>query len=955
VSPLLLALLASVPFVLVLLIEPVLRRTAWRNAVLRPREAVLVAIGSLLGAAIITGSFVVGDTFDNSLTRRVYRELGTVDEVVAFKDHAAWVEGRERLTNLPTPPFDGAVAFGMLAAPMSNIGGDLKSAPSAQLIEVDFGAAAALGEPSLSGIEGATPGEGEAALSAQAARRLGVKPGDKVRVYAYGDEIDFTLVRVLPQAGLAGLRLSESSVADNLLVAPGTVQRLAETAAGTATFELAEPQWAVAVSNIGTVEDSVALTDSAIPILRRNLQGVEAEVIAAKRDGLSSASQGGDFLGQYLNAVGAFGVLAGVLLLVNVFVMMGEERLPDLGSMRAVGMNRSAVVAAFSTEGWIYSFAGCLAGAFAGLGLGRVMVALVSQLYPAEDEAFGMALHFAARPSSPQKGFAFGLLISVAAVFITSVRISRLDVIRALRNLPENRRPGRGSFAVMGLGATTLGLGALITMMGFAANGEVTTTLGPVIMMLGAVPLLRRVASTRTLLSWAAFGSVLWAVVGRVVFGPTPDSPVALISQGLLMVAAGVVLVTLQQHQLGRLLRRVGSGRRGVTARMALAYPLARPTRTALTLAPFALVVFTLAFVASLSTLFTTDLKTVDKRSGGGYDAVLSSAAANPIPFDEIARRRGVHAVAPLATLGMSFVATPSGRPIPWSITGFDKRLFANGRGPELFDRGPYPTDAAAYEAVLEDPDLVIVDSSFLDAGGEEVGAMVVGRSLTMIDPSTAEAREVQIAAVINADIAYNGAMYGKPNLDALVGGRAVTNRAYVAVDDPAAFTAAVEERYVANGAKVDTFKSLGDDILEIVSQIVNVYWAYLGVGLVVGVAGVAVMMVRAVRERRRQIGLLRALGFEAGMVGRSFLLEASFVAVSAVVLGAGLAVATTFSVVHSPELREFIGIQPHFTPATGTLLALSAITIVTALLATAGPARTASRIPPSEALRLID
>jgi putative ABC transport system permease protein len=957
VSPLLLALLASIPFVLVLLVEPVLRRTAWRNAVLRPREAILVAIGSLLGAAIITGSFVIGDTFDNSLTRRVYRELGTVDEVVAFPDRATWDEGRTRLAQLPTPPFDGAVAIGILATPMSAIADQPKSAPEAQMIEVDFAAAAVLGPSSISGIQGSTPGEGEAAITAQAATRLGVKAGDEVRVYAYGDEIDFKVVRVLPQAGLAGLRLSDAVVADNLLVAPGTVQRLAEQAEGSATFELAQPRWAVAVSNVGGVEDGADQTDAAISGLRRELQGVDAEIIAAKRDGLNSAVAGGEFLGQYLNAVGAFGVLAGVLLLINVFVMMGEERLPDLGSMRAVGMNRGAVVAAFSTEGWIYSFTGCLIGAFAGLGLGRVMVALVSGLYPAEDESFGMSMQFAARSSSPQKGFAYGLVISIIAVFLTSLRISRLDVIRALRNLPENRRRERVPVAILGLGAVTVGLGALITMLGFAWQGEVTTTLGPVLIMFGLVPLLRRIASTRTLVSFAALGAVLWAVVGRVILGPTPDSPTAMISQGLLMVASGVTLVTLQQHQLGRLLRRVGSGRRGVTARMALAYPLARPTRTALTLAPFTLVLFTLAFVASLSTLFTADLKTVDKRAGGGYDAVVSSAPANPVPFDELAKRDGVRAVAPLATTRVAFVAAESGHPLLTSVTGFDVSLLQDGRAPELFDRGPYATDEAAYRAVMADPDLVIVDPSFLDqySGSEKIGPMVVGRSMSIVDPASAEARQVQIAAVANADIAFNGALYGKRSLEALVGGRAVTNRAYVAVDDPEAFIADFEGRYIPNGAKVHTFERLGDDILETVSQIVNVYWTYLGVGLVVGVAGVAVMMVRAVRERRRQIGLLRSLGFEAGMVGRSFLLEASFVAFSAVVLGIGLAVATVFSVVHSPELREFIGIQPHFTLATGTLAALAAVTILAALLATAGPARTASRIPPSEALRLID
>jgi putative ABC transport system permease protein len=378
--------------------------------------------------------------------------------------------------------------------------------------------------------------------------------------------------------------------------------------------------------------------------------------------------------------------------------------------------------------------------------------------------------------------------------------------------------------------------------------------------------------------------------------------------------------------------------------------------RTALTLAPFCLVVFTLSFIASLSTLFTSDLSTIDKRSGGGYNAVVTSSPVNPIPFREIAHRTGVKAMAELARVDVAYIATPSNHPLAAPVTGFDKEFIAAGRAPKLFNRGPFKTDAAAYRAVLRDADLIIVEPGFLNRyAAEHVGPMYVGRTLTIIDPITTQAREVQVAAVVNADIARNGAFYGKQALKQLVGGRAVTNRAYVSLQQPARFTAAVQREFVANGAKVETLRVLGHRIRDYVVQLVNVYWTYLGVGLVVGVAGVAVMMVRAVRERRRQIGVLRAIGFEAGMVGRGFMLEAAFVAVQAVVLGVGLAVATVFSITHSAELRDFLGIAPHFTIAVGALTTLAGVTIVAALLATAGPARSASNIPPSEALRLVD
>src|SRR2546423_11622423 len=67
--------LVSLPFLFVLARRPVLRRLALRNAVRRPRETALVILGSLLGTAIMTGSFVVGDTFNASIRRTAHTQL----------------------------------------------------------------------------------------------------------------------------------------------------------------------------------------------------------------------------------------------------------------------------------------------------------------------------------------------------------------------------------------------------------------------------------------------------------------------------------------------------------------------------------------------------------------------------------------------------------------------------------------------------------------------------------------------------------------------------------------------------------------------------------------------------------------------------------------------------------------------------------------------------------------
>ena len=85
-ATLILFLLVSLPFLFVLARRPILRRLALRNAVRRPREALLVILGSLLGAAIITGSAVVGDTMDASIRQSARQHLGPIDELVLARN-----------------------------------------------------------------------------------------------------------------------------------------------------------------------------------------------------------------------------------------------------------------------------------------------------------------------------------------------------------------------------------------------------------------------------------------------------------------------------------------------------------------------------------------------------------------------------------------------------------------------------------------------------------------------------------------------------------------------------------------------------------------------------------------------------------------------------------------------------------------------------------------------------
>ena len=133
--------------------------------------------------------------------------------------------------------------------------------------------------------------------------------------------------------------------------------------------------------------------------------------------------------------------------------------------------------------------------------------------------------------------------------------------------------------------------------------------------------------------------------------------------------------------------------------------------------------------------------------------------------------------------------------------------------------------------------------------------------------------------------------------------------------------------------------------------QIFQLFQGYLAMGLIVGIAGIAVVMVRAVRERRREIGTLRAIGFGSRPVGRAFAIESGFVAAEGTLIGAMLALVTLYDIV---AMSDAFGDMTFSVPWL-QLGALLLATVRASLLATVWPAISAGRIRPAVALRLTD
>ena len=78
-----------------------------------------------------------------------------------------------------------------------------------------------------------------------------------------------------------------------------------------------------------------------------------------------------------------------------------------------------------------------------------------------------------------------------------------------------------------------------------------------------------------------------------------------------------------------------------------------------------------------------------------------------------------------------------------------------------------------------------------------------------------------------------------------------------------------------------------------------------MGLGLLVGIAALGVISLRAVVERRQQIGVLRAIGYRRRMIQLSFLFESSFIALLGTAIGVALGAIISYNIVNDVRERE--------------------------------------------------
>jgi ABC-type antimicrobial peptide transport system permease subunit len=131
------------------------------------------------------------------------------------------------------------------------------------------------------------------------------------------------------------------------------------------------------------------------------------------------------YLGTTISVIFSIGAVIGAMITMYASV---ASRTAEIGTLRALGFSRSAILAAFLTEALLLGFVGGVAGLAAAAAMQVVSISTTNFQTFAE-----LAFRFTLTPGIVASSLAFALLMGFVGGFLPAARAARLKIVDALR------------------------------------------------------------------------------------------------------------------------------------------------------------------------------------------------------------------------------------------------------------------------------------------------------------------------------------------------------------------------------------------------------------------------------------------------------------------------------------------------------------------------------------------
>ncbi len=1077
---------ALLAFAFAALRNPVLFKMGLRNIPRRRAQTIIIVFGLMVSTMIIAAAFAVGDSLSYSITKSAYDNLGALDLQVQTRP----VGGAQATAGAPYIA-DSTVQtiedqFGnpkelltwvpMINEPVpaSNPRTRLTE-PQYHLVGLDPAVVQKLGGLQAKGggrVQVSDLGPNDVFINATAADKIDARPGDTIVSLVNNQQHSFTVKAVVNDQMITGWQDVGSSDNGGIVLPLAAARQVVGQTDGVNQLYLSTSRDAHAGLSRGeklfpTLKDAV---NSPAVITELDGKGVTVKAVNAKHDFVNTAQTLGSVFTTLFLLIGLFSIAAGMMLIFLIFVMLAAERRTEMGMARAVGISRLGMVQSFLAEGMVYNLLAGVVGAALGVGVAFLIIWIAANLIFTGNNTLPFAGHVS--PRSVVVAYCLGVALTFITVVFSAYRTTRMNIVAAIRDMPEDSIKGRNGRHVRGrwiLSSILRLLGGIAVVSGLSAAAK-APAVGLAIAVIGVVLLIvapwligRRgwgvawraliclipgVAPVWAVLgflrgfgmSWTAVWSVVCLLVGLLsllfshsagslflfaagvsitalglaliarvrglpnrpaftvfgvlmlvywllpfsvlknlfgsFYGNDSGGPEMFFLSGVMIVLGSTLVLIFNGELLARLVNRVGGGLGSVRPSLAtaIAYPMASKLRTGLTLGMFSLIIFSITAMSSVnsntSKLFAGD------NARGGWDVNVATNLNNNLGDLKTALAQNGVDTSKIAAMG----ATTDYRgttDIRMANSNQWQRYFVRAGNQDFLGANQMKIQAHVkdipadqiWKTLASQPNDAVIDAGALGSqrGGGSDGPNfqlkgVKNSDKTFDKPIDVVIRDaagkettLHVIGVIDqtvqgafATLMVSGATYaqtlGQPafTLDSI--------RLTSGTDDKT-YAKSIRAALSQYGVQATSIRSDIADALAISRGVGYLFEGFMGLGLFVGIAAVAVIAARTVVERRQQIGMLRAVGYRRGQVALSFALETSFIALFGIAAGVITASILSYNLFSSGTVGGSTnGIS--FSLPWAQIIIFAGVGYLASLLMTYIPSRQAAALPIAEALR---
>ncbi len=728
-------------------------------------------------------------------------------------------------------------------------------------------------------------------------------------------------------------------------------------------------------NELGEIEKLEILKNELEPYLDSAFGYSDAELIIdhVKSDSLATASGMSIFPMMFL-AFGSAIILAGLALIVTIFLILADSRKYELGIGRALGLKRAQVVRLFMLEGIIYALFSGIIGILFGLVLGWVLISALNSIWSSAVQGYSIPFFF--KPISVVIGFFAGFIITILTLYFTSRHISKLNVISVLRDIPEQKEKVKRGILILGGFLIFIGIICLLlSLANITELGEQSSSyfnlLGPVLILFGVAWMTGHITSKlkirRYIITILAFIILTYIIIYSISIFSEPNAPIVelFFIVGLLLVL-DVIIITVINLDIftDSLVRIFGLSKSSLpVASYSLKNPTRRLSRTSQVIAIFTLVIFLIAALSINIAIQQRSLNVISIEQRGGYDIIGESAVPIAIDLENSTQTNNNKLNAPVldnvSITEIMMVGPPGGTCSNMNVR-YPPRLL--GVGHEFIQENLFRfiekqsttnSERSTWLELEKEPEEndgripIVVDYNTLIWIYE--GAL--GEIYTVEDEAGNKV-ELEVIGVIENSVFGGTFIMSQSNLEQLYPNSAEYRYALFKLKPgvkttPERTAAELEEALNRYGMDAQAIRQLINENLEYERSFMVLFQAFLGLGLIVGIIGLGVVTTRSVQERRFEIGVLRALGFKRRMILKAFLLEPSFIGLLAIILGLAVGIISSYLAFGSWTGNNYEFVLPWL-----ELSILVIVIYIAVLLSAIYPAYRASKLPPNEALQ---